>query len=95
MTSSELRQEALALIDEYGWVQKHSGDRITGFCLLGALQEAASPALDEAAYQESVAELATELTGLELEDGFHARHVVTYNDSRGRTLAEIRELLTP
>ena len=96
---SQLRQQAATLIKKHGWVQDWEGDCDHGYCLSGALHEAASqhessgPEHDhavweigwEAAKRGDVPPPVTIFGAMSL--------IVNYNDSPGRTMNEILEIL--
>jgi hypothetical protein len=82
-TEADVLRGAIAVLEEYGWIQGRLGDCAEGFCIMGAVRYAAlTVAGDDMLGWFDVLEEA----GLPQDAGF-------WNDQRGRTKAEVVALL--
>ena len=105
MSTSELRQHAAELIKKHGWVQGWYGDCWDGYCITGALLEAAcqqsghsfGPSEDwprEAL--NAIGEIAQRISERGCPPGMHAEDFVAeFNDAPGRVIEDILGVLEP
>ena len=94
MTPRELRDQALELIDEHGWVQGWIGDARHGYSPVGAMQAALYDDFDIDCYLWTIANLAHEICGREHLPRDMSEWVIdTWAAQKGRTLNEVRGLL--
>ena len=95
MIGNKMLSEAEALIRAYGWVQDEDGSTDTGFCARGALREARREMDKRSCFdsesRESAFRAAWDALNAEVSfEGF--RTLSEWNDSPGRTRAEVLEL---
>lgn len=82
---ADLIEQAANLIETYGWIQGQYGDETMGYCVMGALERAASAgALDR---KEAVR------AGLALGRQVGAAAITIYNDAPERTKNEVIDLM--
>jgi hypothetical protein len=82
--ATTLRQSA-KLIDDRGWLQGRNGNRESGFCAIGALNEAVRGHCDQWWLYVSARKALSACTG--------TRGVMNFNDTPGRTKEEVTKLI--
>lgn len=83
MSAAGVLREARDLICEFGWTQRRSGDRICGFCVMGAINEAS----DRIDWNEGrVGALRTLRQALDLSE---TTSLADWNDAACRTIDEV------
>ena len=100
MSTSELRRQAAELIEQHGWVQGWEGDCEHGFCISEALREAAcqdestGPEHNQAVWE--IGRQAARLRGLPPPSNLFtaSSEMIEYNDTPGRTMNEVLEMLS-